>query len=255
MPLPPRISTARALLPIPGVAPETIPNVAGVWYDDRNVFSDDAGSIPAAIGVNVALWRPVAGSLPAFAQTDPAKRPTRQAGGMAFDGSADVMSYTGNALLNATSRSFLALVSAPAMTATRALFSSANPNWYVGGTGSGGLNGRMISSWGDAGAVQRTESGGGVNWFDGMLHVYVWRHATAGVNVTVEHWRDWTPITQAQRTDGMLVSSYATWHLGAFSAAALFGAWTIRALALFDTAISDALRDAITHYWKATYRL
>lgn len=243
------------LLDTVGIAPERVPNVAGVWYADRLVYQDSGLTTIANSGDPVGGWSPVQGVLPAFSQSA-GKRPTRQGNAVVFDGVDDVMSYASNTLMNAASRTVIAVASAPAMTTTQGLFSAGNAEWYVGGTGSGAPSpGRMISSWEDASATQRTESAGGINHFDGTPRVYAWRHTTIGASVTVDHWRDVTLISQAARADGMNVRAYSTWYLGAFASTALFGNWTLYALTLLSEAASDALLFGIIKNWRDRFRV
>lgn len=148
------------------------------------------------------------------------------------------------------------VASAPAASATRPLFANGNANWYIGQTGGSGVNGRLISNWQDAGAVTRNLSTSTVTEpFNGVPHVYCWRHATSGANVTVDHFLDPDLVATTTRTDGMAATNFSTWYLGAFSAASLFGAWTVRALALFPFALATPQIVAIIAYWNWKYRI
>lgn len=230
--------------------PERVPGVAGVWYDDRNVFADAGASVPAAIGADVAAWLPVAGALPAWSQSDSGKRPTRQAAGIVFDGTSDVLSYAGNSVMAATSRTVIALLSAAAPGGTVGLLSAAAANWYVG-AGGGGV---MRSNWANAAATTQALASAPTGLFDSTPRVYAWRHATSGSDVTIQHWRDGVAGASISRTDGMQASAPTTWFLGAYNGSSLYGAWTIRALALFATALDDAAIAAITASWRRRYR-
>lgn len=239
----------------PLLRPEDVSGVGGVWYGDRQTYSDTALLTPAGPGQSIGGWASVAGSLPAFVQATADRRPLRHGAAIVFDGVDDLMAYTGNTLMNAASRTVMAVVSAAPAAATRPLFSAnAAANWYVGQTGGSVPNGRMISNWQDAGAVARNLASGNAA-FDGLPHVYTWRHTTNGANVVVEHWRDADGIATTTRTDGMNATTHSTWNIGAFAAGSLNGAWTVSALAIFPFALSEAQRLGILAYWQIIYGL
>jgi len=225
----------------------------GVWYDDQRVFADTAGTTPAELGTAVASWFPVAGTLPAWTQTTSTRRPVRDFTGVVFDGSDDVLLMSSTAL-NAQSRTVLAVLAAPAASATRPWVSSGAANWYVGQTGGSGLDGRLISNWQDASLVTRTlATSVVVPACDATPHGYAWRHTTSGSTVTIDHWRDASLLATTTRTDGMASTAHATWYLGAFASGSLHGMWTVRALAIVLTSLSVAQIGGILAYWRIVF--
>lgn len=238
------------LLDTVGIAPERVPNVAGVWYADRLVYQDSGLTTIANSGDPVGGWSPCQGVLPAFSQSA-GKRPTRQGNAVVFDGVDDVMSYAGNTLMNVASRTVIAVASAPSPGGTVGLFSNAGANWYVGGAG-GGV---MRSNWANTAGTTQNLAAAPTGLFDEKPHVYAWRFTTSGVNVLVEHWRDLEAGASVTRTDGMQATTASTWYLGAFSASSLFGAWTVYALTLLSEAASDALLFGIIKHWRDRFRV
>lgn len=73
--------------------------------------------------------------------------------------------------------------------------------------------------------------------------------------MTVDHFLDSDLVATTTRTDGMAATTHSTWYLGAFAAGSLFGAWTVRAIALIPFALSESQRRGILAYWQIIYGL
>lgn len=236
-----------------GIDPATIVGSGGIYYYNENVWNDTNLTTGCIVGDGLGGWSPVAGSLPTFLQATAAKKPTRTVSGIYFDGTSDAMSFAGNTTLNTKAHTVMLIGKHPTSSTTKPLISAGSANWYVGVAGGSSLNGRFISSYLDASNTQRTVNTAPADMFNDTEHLYVWQQDISGDNVTITHWRDADQANTVTNSGGVQTSTYSTWYLGGFTTTALYGNWTIKALAIFPFALTDAQRLGILTYWALKY--